>query len=76
MATSEAALEQMSKPTATVVKILEENWPRIREKCNYFSEGEVCPLTNKECRFPNCPLLEEGAEKEKVGGVKNGKSSL
>lgn len=68
MATSEAALEQMSKPTATVVKILEENWPRIRESCNYFSEGEVCPLTNEACSFSKCCLLEENKEGKKNEG--------
>lgn len=58
MATSEAALEQMSKPTAIVVKILEENWPRIRQSCSYFEKGKNCPLTRKECEFQACPLLE------------------
>lgn len=76
MATSKEALNQMSKPTRTVVKILEENWPRIKRSCIYYEEGETCPLTKEDCKLISCPILDEEAEKEEAGGVSNGKSSL
>lgn len=72
VAVSEAALNQMSKPTRTVVKILENNWPRIRKSCNYFEAGKKCPQTGKECQFSKCPLLEEDRDRDK-GGDRDGR---
>lgn len=46
---TETALQQMPKPTRTVVEIVEENLDRIKKSCNYQS-GNVCPLNSLRAR--------------------------
>lgn len=70
--TSSSTLKQMSKPTATVVKILEENWTRIRESCRHFEEDKNCPITEGPCAFSKCPVLKEA---EDVEGVEESEQS-
>lgn len=72
MGTSEATLERMSEATRTVVKILEENWPRIRQSCNYFEKGKKCPLTEETCSFSNCELLNENNGRNRKNEGKKG----
>lgn len=70
-------LNQLSEPQRKIGEILRKNWSEVKKGCK-FSEGgsDFCPLDGEKCRFEDCPLLEEKAEKEKVGGVNDGKSSL
>lgn len=72
-ATSKEALKQMSKPTRAVVRILENNWSRIRKSCNYENSDGLCPLGD-ECSFANCPLLSQKENGREKNGGKEGRN--
>ncbi|KXA95558.1 hypothetical protein AKJ65_01555 [candidate division MSBL1 archaeon SCGC-AAA259E19] len=68
MTTSKDTFQQMSKPTRTVVRILEDNWTRISRSCNY-KDGNICSLNDKRCNFECCELLKkENNEEAEING--------